>query len=372
MARKKKQEDEEEVTGDPLDQLRASVEKKWGKGIMVSASSILDEPQVVIPLGPNLDMALFGGIPEGSWAWISGPPKVGKTTTLLSFAAQAQRPEYGSRTIYYFNIEKRLKRKNLNGIRGLDLDPRRFVIYESKKDRILSGQDHLEIAIEVLQTVPNAVVILDSVSALVHSAVLEGGLGTQTRGGGAKLVSEFIDIVASVVPVQKSIVLGVTHIIADTSGRSAGGKVEKAANRWLYQADVRLKATYAKPWVVGATKNAEGESVGGREIGKEVYWTCQESALGPPGIKCQSFIRYGIGVDRSYEVLEMGKAADLFTMKGHWYGFSFLADHPELLGGKEVPNANGVEKAYALLNENPAWADLLNVKVGEFLRGDEQ
>lgn len=367
MAKKKSEGD---VTkGDPLEMLRTEIEKKWGKKVMVSASSIMDEPQVVIPVGPMLDISLSGGIPEGTWASISGPPKVGKTTSLLSFAAMCQRPEYGGRRVHYFNIEKRLKRKNLGGIKGLDLDEKKFVIYESNPDMILSGDDHLEMAIHVLQTDPGAVVILDSVSALVQSAVLDGGLGTETRGGGAKLMSQFIDIVASVVPVRKSIVLGVTHLIADTSGRSQG-KVEKTSNRWLYQADVRLKATWAESWMVGGSKGKDGESVGGREIGKLVHWVCQESALGPPGIKCVSYLRYGVGVDRVYELFEMAKSAGLIQASGAWYELSFLNGHADLENGK-VPKVQGGEKAYALLAKNESWQRLLESEVRKFLADAE-
>lgn len=291
-----------------------------------------------------------------------GPPKTGKTTTMLSFAANCQLPQYGGRRIHYMNVERRLKRKNLLGIRGLDLHPDRFLIYESTKQRVLSAQDHLEIAIHVLKTDPECVVLLDSVSALVEQAVLEEGLGTQTRGGGAKLVTQFIDIVSSVVPVQGSIVLGVTHLIADTSGRSVG-LVEKAANRWLYQADVRLRLNWAESWVVGASKDKNGKSVGGREIGKIAHWTCQESALGPPGIKCSSRIRYGVGVDRAYELMEMGVAARLIAKDGAWYEFSFLPDMAK------PPKAQGMEKAYALIQANPGWCSLLQDGVAKFLAG---
>lgn len=364
----KKKTEGETPKSDPLVMLRSEIEKKWGKGVMVSASTIMDEPQQVIPIGPALDGTLSGGIPEGTWVSISGPPKVGKTSSMLSFAAVCQRPEYGSRRIHYFNVERRLKRKNIGGILGLDLHPDRFLIYESNKEVILTGKDHLEMAIHVLQTDPGAVVILDSVSALVESAVMEEGLGTVTRGGGAKMVSQFIDIVASVVPVQKSIVLGVTHLISDTSGRTMGGKVEKAANRWLYQADVRLKATWAEAWTVGGGKDGEG----GKEIGKKVHWVCQESALGPPGMKCVSYLRYGVGVDRVYEVLEMGRAAGLITQAGSWLTLAYLEKHSNVLVGQPVPKALGGEKLYSLLASHPEWVKTLQDEVMTFLRGEDQ
>jgi RecA/RadA recombinase len=373
MAKNKPDKDaqKEAESMNPLDLLRKEIEKKWGKNVMNSASSIMDEPQIVIPVGPMLDAALSGGIPEGSWASITGPPKCGKTTTLLSFAATAQRPEYGNRVVHYFNIEKRLKRKNLGGIKGLDISPNKFVIYESSPDLILSGEDFLEMAIHVLKTDPGAIVILDSVSALVESVVLDEGLGTQTRGGGAKLMSQFIDIVASVVPVRKSIVLGVTHQIADTSGRTQGTR-EKTSNRWIYQADVRLKATWGESWCVGGTKNKDtGKVEGGQEIGKIVHWICQESALGPPGIKCESYIRYGVGVDKLYEVYEMAKATGLITVseRGGWNDLVFLVGRNDLVEEGKSLKVQGPEKVYKLLETHPEWVKLLESQITSFLQG---
>ena len=36
-----------------------------------------------ISISPAIDLALGGGIKEGSWMILSGPPKAGKTTTTM-------------------------------------------------------------------------------------------------------------------------------------------------------------------------------------------------------------------------------------------------------------------------------------------------
>lgn len=370
MAKKK---EEVAVETNHSERLLAEITKQYGEGIMVNATRILDEPPMVIPMSPNLDSALSGGVPEGSWLSISGPPKVGKTTTLLSFAAECQKPENGGRRVYYGNVERRLKRMNLAGTRGLDTSPDKFVVIQSDESKILSAQDHLDIYTKILQSDRGCLLIIDSISALVDSRILDGGIGTETRGSGPKLVSQFIDIVASVVPVYKSIVCGVTHLIADTSGRTQG-KVEKAANRWIYQADIRLKATYAEAWKVGASADGEG----GTQIGQVVKWLCQCSALGPPGMKADGYLRYGVGVDKVYEAFENAAAAGLIDKAGSWYTLSFMQRHLDLLGvtawNDEVMKrcrAQGGENIYKLLQDNPLWVKALEDEVTAFLGGPE-
>lgn len=365
---KKKTEDVIETPA--LEMLRKQIEGKWGSGLMVDAQSILQEQEEVISLSPWLDWVLSGGVTKGSFLSVSGPPKTGKTTMLLTLAAAFQKYHQGKSggRVHYFNIERRMKKKNICGIQGLNLHPDHFISYQSKKDKILAAEEFLEIAIDVLQSDPECMVIFDSLSALVESDILAEGLGVETRGGGAKLVTRFVNVVASTVPVMKSIVCGVNHLMADTGG--GRGKVEKTSNRWLYQADIRLKLAWSEPWVIGGSKNREGRVEGGREIGKKCHWECQESYLGPPGRKCTGYLRYGLGLDKVYETLEIARMVPgLISTSGNWLEFTFLGDY---MDKDKIPSKlNGMERAHQLLMANPTWVELLTSKIRDFLTKDD-
>jgi recombination protein RecA len=86
------------------------IQKKYGEGVLMDASFLLDEEKIVIPVSPAIDIALRGGIPEGSVCTFSGKSGSGKSTTALQIAANAQKKEYGSRKIYYADVECRLKK----------------------------------------------------------------------------------------------------------------------------------------------------------------------------------------------------------------------------------------------------------------------
>lgn len=367
MAKKKVEAELDSVeSGDEVTHLAKEINAKFGGKVFTSAQHILEDDEEVISIAPYLDTALSGGIPRGKWVSVSGPPKKGKTTLLLTFAASAQKA--GIKHVFFGNVEHRLKKKNLGGILGLNTSPDCFHIIESTLDHVMSAQDYLETFANILRRVPGCLLIIDSVSALVQAEILEGGIGTSTRGGGAKLMSQFIDLVQAVVPLQKSIVCGITHLISDTSGKTQG-PVEKSANRWRYQADTRLKVAWANAWKVGGDD--------GVQIGQVMKIIVEESALGTPGMKCDAYLRYGIGIDRIYEIMEMAKPASLIETSGAWHTLSFLKKHPNLLGATEWNDemlksikAQGAEKCYKLLMEHPEWVEVLQKEVMEFMGVD--
>lgn len=339
--------------------VKKGLKKEYGEEGFVSAQDILDDPLTIIPWSPSVNLALSGGIPEGTWVSFNGPPKTGKSVSSLSFAAMCQRPEYGSRTVYYIDVEHRLKEKHLKGIEGLDTSPDKLVIIKSTKDKIYSQQDFLCQTELILKTHPKCLIIIDSISALADSKEQIGGVGTETRGHSAKVLSGFVNNVANVVPVMKQIVLGITHRIANTSGFGSPTQ-EKSCNRWIYQADVRIRIKKSLPW-----------KVGGREIGKEMTIQVEESALGPPNMECTSFIRYGKGVDRLYENLQMAISCGLVVPSGAWYKVNFMLKYPELLKGtewegKDKISLSGQDGAYQFFNNNPAFQAKMEEEVKQF------
>ena len=68
------------------------INKKYGN-IIESGSEVLAslENFETIGISPALDIALGGGLREGSCVVMTGDPKTGKTTTALYFAAKAQK-----------------------------------------------------------------------------------------------------------------------------------------------------------------------------------------------------------------------------------------------------------------------------------------
>jgi recombination protein RecA len=307
--------------------IQDSIKKDFGNDIILSANSIIDKKNIVIPVSPALDLILNGGIPEGSFVVLTGQPKCGKTTTSLDFAATAQREEYaiGSepRNVYYLNIEGRLKKRDIEGIPNLNLD--KFDVIGSQTGKILHAEEYLQIGERIINEDPGSVLIIDSYSALCTEAEITSDMDKMQRADGAKLLAKFCRKVANVIPVNKNIVIGITHLMGNPTGYGAEFK-EKSGQAIAYQTDIKLRAKSFKPWLLG-TDNTQ--------IGQEVEWQTMCSALGPPGGNITSFIRYGKGIDKEMELINLAVDIGLINKGGAWYTLSFMNDDKNKFQGTE-------------------------------------
>jgi len=323
--------------------IKEDLNKTFGDNIILSGNSIVDKKSVIIPVSPSLDVLLNGGIPEGSFVILTGMPKIGKTTVSLDFAATAQKEEYkgdlkNSREVYYLNVEGRLKKRDLEGIPGLDLS--RFHVIGSQEGKILHAEEFLQIAEKIINEVPGSIVIIDSYSALCTEAEITSEMNKMQRADGAKLLKKFCRKVSNVIPVNKNIVIGITHLIGNPTGYGAEYK-EGGGTGIAYQVDIKLRAKSCKPWTLSAD---------GNQIGQEVEWQVVCSALGSPGGVITSYLRYGQGIDKYMEAITLASDIGIIHKGGAWYTLTALDDKPKFQGTEKVRNY--------LLENHQAYEDL--------------
>ena len=321
--------------------------KNLGVGAIISASSFLDKKEEIIPLSPALDLALSGGIPTGTWVIMSGAPKCGKSLTSLQLAANAQK---AGMKVFYSDVECRLKKMNLTGIAGLDLN--NFDIIQSTKEKILSAEDHLNTLIDLIKSEPHSVFILDSSSALCASKEMVEEITSATRALGPKLLASFCRQMGGVIPVQDSIIIIIQHLIANTSGYGVPW-MEDGGQKIRYQVDVKLRAKTVSKWEVKE-----------EQIGQIVEWEIATSALGKPGNKAKSYIRYGQGLDYISESIEIGCDLGLISKAGAWFKLEFIKEDKPEKEEKEL-KFHGQENLYQYLADNIIHQKLLIQKIKE-------
>ncbi len=371
MAKKKAQA----TAGD--DSISSQIIKNFGNVITSGENFSLEKIQV-IPISPSFDIALGDGIPEGSTVIMSGLEKCGKTTATLNFAANAQKPEFGGRNIYYNNIEARLKQRDLLGIKGLDRSKFKIIGSEpaerddegaiTRSSKILNAAEFLSIDEMVLRDDPGCVVIIDSASSFSSQAEMEGTMSDQQRAETAKLLPKFFRRNASIISINKCIVIVICHLMENQSPK--GKKyIPKGGMGLRYQADVNVQCTYFYPW-----KEVESDA---KPIGQKSEWSVVTAALpgGIPGTKFTSSLRYGIGFDRTSELLDLGVEMGLIDKSGSWMSASFMENHLNLLDveswddkAEKICKAQGASKMYYLLEANPAWVDALEADIKAMLK----
>ena len=305
--------------------------KEYGD-VIHDPSSITDQELKILSVSPKIDIALGGGVPEGSLFIMTGPEKVGRTVTALTFCANAQQDE---RFVYYGNIEGRLRKRDLEGIESLSLLPQEegglMQVIQSTEGNILSAEKFLGIFDQLIHTRPRTICVIDSFSALASEAELTGDLSDQQVMSVQKVLAKFCRRIAPAIPINKTTVVGITHLMANVSSFGRGKKkVEKSGSALKYQVDVKLHATHTTPILQGET-----------QIGQTVHWQVATSAIGPPGQKVSSHIKYGRGIWKEMELADLLVDFGLVGKSGAW----LTLPNEEKLQGK-----NNLAK---YLEENP-------------------
>jgi len=324
----------------------------------------------LLSLSPALDIALGGGIREGSCVVMSGDPKTGKTTTALHFAGKCQ--QLGKKVIYV-NTEGRLAIQNFEGIKSLR--PKDIIVVESTDDRTLSAEDYLNIIEFYINNDPECVIVVDSVSSMVPKDELEGLIRTGVRNALPRLLSMFLKRIGGQVTKNKTVALFILHNIANTGGsRWAPAKMTDGGNMIQYQAGTNIAITHRGRWQIPKDT--------GPHIGQVANWKVLTSnAGGTPNSTAAGWIRYGIVIDETQEVIQIACEFRLIKSAGAWYTISCALEdkeHPtiaKVLKDNGVPDSKeetekffkfqGVNNLSDFLNENPDVCSFIYDKVRE-------
>jgi recombination protein RecA len=323
--------------------------ERFGEQTFITAADLVATEEL-ISASPRLDIILGGGIPGGSFVNIMGDPKVGKTITALCIARNAQKL---GRSVIFYDIEGRIKPRDMQGIRGLDLSKVKIVrSYRDRKTgktRIHTAEEYLQLAEWAVHNVPGAVLIFDSVSQLAAEKEINADMGDQLRAPGPVLMAQFCRKVSNVVPVNDIVIISILHLICNTSGFGAS-KVPSGGRKIQYACDIGLNArrfTYKRP----GSKDTETAKP---PYGQEVLWQTTSTAVCAPGQQITSMIRYGVGIDETIETLQLAVDCNFIKKSGSWF----------TIEGKRV---QGEEKACNYLNDNEDILNQLKTKVREML-----
>lgn len=361
----KKKTSKTEFVDDPVSN---QINKKYGD-IIESGSQVLAtlENFETIGVSPALDLALGGGIREGSCVVMTGDPKTGKTTTALYFASKAQRE---GKNVFYFNTEGRLTKENFKGIRDLDVDKIK-IVQATDSNPLVSAEDYLNILEKHIKSTPDLVAIVDSTSNMVPQDELDGEIRTGVRNALPRLLSMFFKRISGDVARMKAIVIFITHNIANTGGsRWSPAKMADCGNMLQYQAGTNMVITHRGKWEVPKDS--------GKHVGQVAYWVIKTSAAGGiPNTTAASWIRYGVGIDEPQEVAQIACDLAMINRSGAWYTLTTCVDNKEdpaiksWLADNNIEDIEkafkfqGMEKVVDFLKENQPICDFIYEEIRE-------
>ena len=280
----------------------AGIEKQYGKGsIMRLGDGAEPAPVAVVPTGSiGLDLALgVGGLPRGRVVEIFGPESSGKTTLALHAIAEVQR------------------------VLGVSLPD----LLISQPD---TGEQALEIAEQLVRSGACDLVVVDSVAALVPKAEIEGEMGDPHMGVQARLMSQALRKLTAVVSRNQSIVIFINQIRMKIGVVFGNPETTTGGHALKFYASVRLDIRR-----IGQVK--EGEAV----VGSRTRVKVVKNKVAPPFREAEFDVRYGIGVDRHAEALDLAAERGVVERSGTHFS----------LDGERI--GNGRERAVEWLRGNP-------------------
>jgi recombination protein RecA len=297
------------------------IDKQFGKGSIMRLGSREKVDVPAIPTGSlSLDAALgVGGVPRGRVIEIFGPESSGKTTLSLHVIAEAQRR---GGMAAFIDAEHALDAGYAAKL-GVDTDN----LLVSQPD---SGEQALEITEVLIRSGAVDVLVIDSVAALVPRSELEGEMGDAQMGLQARLMSQALRKLTSVVSKSKTCLIFINQL-REKIGVMFGSPETTTGGRALkFYASQRLDIRR-----IASLK--EGEVV----IGSRAKVKVVKNKVAPPFREAEFDILYGEGISKEGDLLDLGVDQKVIEKSGAWYA----------IDGERM--GQGRENARQFLKDNP-------------------
>mgnify|MGYP003417790024 CR=1 FL=1 len=330
-----------------LSEIVEELNKQYGD-IIIPGGRLVEKSGNYISTGLlGMDIALNGGIREGTWVHIGSLPKTGKTSFCLNIVASAQKM---GKNVYFVDVEGRLQTELLDCIDGLNKDTLKVI--KSGEDKILSAEDYLSIIEKLLKDDPGCVVILDSLAVLCPEVELASEMNEMQRATVPKLMYKFLRKISPMLSTAKSTFISITHLQANPSGygspfKEVGGYASNYG------------ASY---WLMGIS-SSKVEGPDGKQIGKDTKFRIMATASGPPDAEPIVPVRYGRGCDKYVDMARISEEMGFIKKAGAW----FEVQLPELKKEGKLPKLQGEAKLVKYLEETPEAFELLNSTIRDLV-----
>jgi len=292
-----------------LETVLDQIKKQYGDGAIVRLGD-QEVPKTIdhIPTGAlTLDLALgIGGVPKGRVIEIYGPESSGKTTLCSHIMANVQK-EGG--TAAFIDTEHALDPAYARKI-GVDIDN----LLVSQPD---SGEEALNICETLVKSGSIDIVVIDSVAALAPQAELDGEMGKSHVGLQARLMSQALRKLTSIVSKTNCSIIFINQIRMKIGVMFGNPETTTGGNALKFYASLRLdvrRIDKILEKITSADGANEQEIVGNRTRVKVV-----KNKVAPPFRQAEFDILYAKGINIEGDVLDLGVKYGILEKAGAYY-----------------------------------------------------
>ncbi|MEK7720762.1 MAG: recombinase RecA [Elusimicrobiota bacterium] len=310
-----------------LEAALAQIEKSYGKEAIMKLGERSARMKIeVIPTGAlSLDLALgVGGLPRGRVIEIYGPEASGKTTLTLHVIAEAQKR---GGMAAFIDAEHALDPVYAQKL-GVDVDN----LLISQPD---SGEQALEITEKLVRSGAVDIVVIDSVAALVPRAEIEGEMGDMHMGLQARLMSQALRKLTSIIASSKTSVMFINQLRHKIGVMFGNPETTPGGLALKFYSSVRLDIRKIETI-------KQGDVVTGARIRVKVV----KNKVAPPYRQAEFEMVNGEGISTEGCLLDMGVETGLLEKSGTWY----------IYNGDRMGQGRENAKAYLKANKDKAAA----------------
>jgi len=307
-----------------LERAIAQIEKQYGSGsIMQLGRDQLARVDGISTGAISLDMALGGaGIPRGRVAELYGPESSGKTTLALHVIANAQK---AGGVAAFIDAEHAL---DTTWAKKLGVDINSMLV--SQPD---TGEQALDITEMLIKSNAVDIIVVDSVAALVPAAEVQGEMGATHVGLQARLMSQAMRKLTSVISKSKTCLIFINQIRMKIGVMFGNPETTPGGNALKFYSSVRIDVRR-----ISTIKDSTGQAVGNRVRARVV-----KNKVAPPFKTSEFDIMFDSGISYEGDLLDLGTTCDVIQKSGAWLNYgqmrlgqgrenakTFLSDNPEL------------------------------------------
>lgn len=304
----------------------AQIDKQYGNGAVMLLGQATNKRVEAISTGSILiDQAIgIGGLPAGRIVEIFGPESSGKTTLAMHVIAQAQKR---GGICAFIDAEHALDPTYASNI-GINVD-----------DLIISQPDYGEQALDIAEMLIRSgavdVIVVDSVAALVPKAELEGDMGDTHVGLQARLMSQALRKLTSVVNRSKTVLVFINQIRHKIGGMAFANKeTTTGGNALKFYSSLRLDVRR-----IASLKKHDNH------FGNRIRVRVVKNKMAPPFKSVELDLLFSEGISRELDLLDAALHYGVIKQSGAWFSF----------GEKKI--AQGREQALTFLRENNQEVD---------------
>lgn len=304
-----------------LEEAILEIQEKYGEGAIMKLRNAQKANVDVVPTGSiSIDLALgVMGVPRGRIIEIYGGESTGKTTLSLSILSEAQKM---GGVAAFIDAEHALD-PDYAEIIGVNVD-----------DLLISQPDSAEQGLQIVESLVRSgevdIIVVDSVAALVPKAEVAGEMGELQIGLQARIMSQALRKLSSIVSKTKTIVIFINQTRMKIGVMFGNPETTPGGLALKFYCSVRIELRR-----IGQIK--QGDNI----IGNRVKAKIVKNKVAAPFKTAEFDIYYNEGISKYSEAINLGSKEEIIKKSGYHFSYG------------DIKLGAGLEKSKEFLRENP-------------------